>query len=133
MKTTLAGRVHERMTYLDINQEELAEKVGISQPSVQRILSGKTLNPKKIIEISKVLKVSPEWLATGDDVKVTVKEDAPTYEVKRVTQDENSYINTVKVSIIESLKELDAKDLSALQNFLSFLKHQQKTDEVNHA
>lgn len=77
---TLADRVNAKMAELGIKQDELAKMVGISQPSIQRITSGVTKNPKKIVEISKALKTTPEWLATGTgntDSVVEIKTSDP--------------------------------------------------------
>ena len=48
------------------SQASLGEAVGMSQPSVWKLSSGKTQNTRKLFEIAKVLGVSPDWLANGD-------------------------------------------------------------------
>lgn len=53
------------MLDLDITQKELGLRVGISQEAIQKILSGKTKDPKKIVEIAHALAVDAYWLKTG--------------------------------------------------------------------
>ena len=62
---TLASRIRQRMADLDITQDELAKKVGHTQPAISKILNGKTLEPKRINLIAIVLDTSVEWLMTG--------------------------------------------------------------------
>jgi len=50
---------------LKLTQEQLAVAAGISQQSLQKIEDGKTKNPRKILELSKALECSPEWLMNG--------------------------------------------------------------------
>lgn len=56
-------RIAQRMKDLGITQEALAERVGLSQVAIHKILKGgKT---RKIVLLSKALDCSPEWLETG--------------------------------------------------------------------
>ncbi|MEX2986851.1 helix-turn-helix domain-containing protein [Serratia fonticola] len=66
MKTsTLAERLKIAMEAGDFSQASLAEKAGIAQPSIWKIVTGKTQSSAKIVEISTALGVRPEWLAKG--------------------------------------------------------------------
>jgi len=51
-----------------LSQDELALKIGISQPSLNKIEKNETKNPRKLSEIANILNVSAEWLmfGTGD-------------------------------------------------------------------
>lgn len=62
---TLADRVQKRMTELDITQEQLAEMADTSQTTISNILNGTTKKPRNLLELSKSLGVSAEWLQTG--------------------------------------------------------------------
>jgi transcriptional regulator with XRE-family HTH domain len=64
---TLAERMASKMTELNLTQATLAERIHISQAAVQKITAGKTRHPRRILEIARQLKVSPEWLMFGDD------------------------------------------------------------------
>lgn len=63
---TLAERLKLAMDEAGMSQAQLAETVGIAQPSVFKILSGKTLSSGYIVHISKALGVRPEWLALNE-------------------------------------------------------------------
>lgn len=62
MKTTLAERLKLAMDMKGFNQAQLAEAAGIAQPSIFKILSGKTQKSGHIVEIAVALGVRPEWL-----------------------------------------------------------------------
>lgn len=62
---TFADRLNAAMQAAKISQGQLAEKIGISQPAVQKMTIGKTQGSKKIVLIANALGVRPEWLATG--------------------------------------------------------------------
>ena len=64
--TTLAERLAALMTDKGLSQAELARMTGLKQPSIFKIVSGQTLNPKNILEIATVLGVNPHWLKTGE-------------------------------------------------------------------
>lgn len=60
----LSDRVRERRQELGLTQEELAEKSGVGQSSINRIESGDTPNPRlhTIQAIADALRVSMAWL-----------------------------------------------------------------------
>ncbi len=62
----LAERVVITRDSLNLSQEELAKKIGVSQVTVWKIENTLTKRPRKIIELAKALEVSPEWLLTGE-------------------------------------------------------------------
>ncbi|WP_118856223.1 XRE family transcriptional regulator [Haemophilus haemolyticus] len=64
--TTLAERLTSIMSEKGLSQAELARMTGIKQPSVFKIVSGQTLNPKNIVEIATALGVDVNWLKTGE-------------------------------------------------------------------
>ena len=64
--TTLAERLTSLMTDKGLSQAELARMTGLKQPSIFKIVSGQTLNPKNILEIATALGVNPHWLKTGE-------------------------------------------------------------------
>ncbi|MEI7002762.1 phage repressor protein [Pectobacterium parmentieri] len=66
-KETFADRLNLAMRESGVNQPTLAEAIGIKQPSVWKMTTGKTQNPRKLLEISKVLNVRPEWLSSGEE------------------------------------------------------------------
>ncbi len=64
---TLAERLRSRRKEVGWTQEQLAQRVGSSQAVIQKIENGKSLRPRKIEEIARVLETSPAWLMFGDD------------------------------------------------------------------
>lgn len=67
MKTTLSDRLSLAMNLSGVTQGILAERVGVSQPSIWKLVAGKTNSSRKLVEIAHALNVRPEWLATGDE------------------------------------------------------------------
>ena len=91
--TTLSERLTSLMNEKGISQAELARLIGIKQPSVFKILSGETRNPKKILEIATALNVDPHWLKTGEGGP------DPSYRIVEVSEPQNP--NTVRVDILD--------------------------------
>jgi SOS-response transcriptional repressor LexA len=63
----LANRLKSRRTTLGLTQKDVAEGAGITQQSLQKIEDGKTQNPRKIVNLARILKCSPEWLLFGKE------------------------------------------------------------------
>ena len=63
---TLGSRLRRRRRERGLTQEQLAIKAGTNQAVIQKIENGKSLRPRKINEIAKVLGVNPAWLMFGD-------------------------------------------------------------------
>lgn len=64
-KMNFADRLNLAMKEGGFTQASLAEAVGMAQPSVWKLTSGKAKATKKILELSRVLGVRPEWLSDG--------------------------------------------------------------------
>ena len=62
---TFAERLNAAMNMASLSQAQLAVRVGISQPAVQKMASGKTTGSRKMVEIARALNVRPEWLSAG--------------------------------------------------------------------
>jgi len=62
---TLPERLLFARKRLDMSQGDVAEAVGMKQPSYGQIESGETKKSKFIYDIAKVLKVNAEWLIDG--------------------------------------------------------------------
>ena len=63
---TFSERLIAAMSAAGLSQGQLAELVGISQPAIQKMTSGKTGGSRKVVEIAGALGVRPEWLSTGE-------------------------------------------------------------------
>ena len=90
---TLSERLTSLMYEKGISQAELARLIGIKQPSVFKILSGETRNPKKILENATALNVDPHWLKTGEG------DPDPSYRIVEVSEPQNP--NTVRIDILD--------------------------------
>lgn len=66
MKTTLAERLKIARTSQGLSQKALGDLIGVSQAAIQKIEVGKASQTTKIFDLSTVLKVRPEWLASGE-------------------------------------------------------------------
>lgn len=64
---TLAERVAKRREQLSLSQKTLAEKIQVSQQSINKIESGQTRSPRNLDRLAEALEVSPQWLLFGDE------------------------------------------------------------------
>ncbi|EJQ6148269.1 helix-turn-helix transcriptional regulator [Escherichia albertii] len=62
---TFAERLNAAMASAGLSQAQLADMVGVSQPAIQKMTSGKTTGSRKMVELARALKVRPEWLSSG--------------------------------------------------------------------
>lgn len=67
MKTTLSERLTAAMKANgdSMSQEMLARLADVSQPTINRLLTGKADGSSKIVQIATALGVNPTWLAMG--------------------------------------------------------------------
>ena len=64
---TLSANIVRRMKELGLSQKELAERSGVSQPMIHKLVSGKAKASAKIVELAGALQCSPEKLLYGID------------------------------------------------------------------
>jgi transcriptional regulator with XRE-family HTH domain len=62
---TLATRIEETMKERGFSQEQLAEKSGVSQTTIHKLITGKALESRKLSNIADALNVNTDWLAKG--------------------------------------------------------------------
>lgn len=81
---TLAERAKFARKKANLNQNTAAKKIGIKQPSLSDIETGKTKNlaASTLIGIAKAYKVNATWLETGKDEKKTIKEESALYNAE---------------------------------------------------
>ncbi len=105
MKTTLAQRLKKARRLSGLSQKELGEAVGVSQAAIQKIEVGSAQNSTKLIEIAKVLRVSPEWLSSGngDDPTLPAVHTSEVSNVNTATHSEagSGVSNAYKVEILD--------------------------------
>lgn len=63
---TWASRIRERMSELQLTQEELANKLGVTRGAITHYLSGRRVPPlRQFHKLAAVLKTDPAWLQFG--------------------------------------------------------------------
>lgn len=62
---TFTDRINWALEASGMSQHQLAEMVKISQPAIQKLISGKSSTSRKIIEIASALNVDLLWLTKG--------------------------------------------------------------------
>lgn len=65
--TTLAQRLKYARESMKLTQNDVAEAVGITQPTYQALESGKVTRTSHLLEIAEVLEIDAHWLATGEN------------------------------------------------------------------
>ena len=68
--STLAKRLKSARLNNELTQAQLAELVGVSQNSIQKIENGTTQETKHLLSIANALNVDPNWLQTGNGVMI---------------------------------------------------------------
>ncbi len=65
--TSLGERVSQRRSELDLSQEELAKKAGVTRVAISKAELGltKNFNGDTLFNVARALKCDPEWLQTG--------------------------------------------------------------------
>lgn len=83
---TLSERLKVAREKAGLTQAQLARALGISQPSVHDLESGRTkdFRGSTLLKLAKVLRQSPQWLANGEGELLPV----PPLEVKSPDEDE---------------------------------------------
>lgn len=76
--STLAERLKLAMDKRGMSQGKLAEAAGVAQPTIWKILDGKTKNSGYVVEIAMALNVRPEWLALNSGPML--KDEATEYD-----------------------------------------------------
>lgn len=81
---TLAERLKFSREKLDLTQQEVANRAGMSQPTYYKIESGKSQRTTYLNELANVLKVNPNWLATGQGEMTESTQSAPVSAPKQI-------------------------------------------------
>jgi len=61
----MGDRIKLRMSALKLTQESVANKAGISQGMVYKLVSGNAKSTSKLVELANALECDIHWLATG--------------------------------------------------------------------
>lgn len=109
------SRIIELRTELNISQEELGERIGLSRSGVSNIEKGKrALNDRHIKLICSEFNVSEKWLRTGEgDMLVhQTRDEKIAHFIGQVLKEEG---DTFKKRLINLLCALDEDDWEALE------------------
>jgi len=66
IKNNFTERFRLALKMSGMSQSQLASIIGVSQPAIQKLVSGTTSSTRKAVQIAKALHVDPVWLTTGD-------------------------------------------------------------------
>lgn len=71
MQSTLSERLRERLDALGMNDAQLAREVGVARSSMSLWMNGttKTIKGANLLKAAAALKVTPDWLVSGDGRK----------------------------------------------------------------
>lgn len=110
---TIADRILERLDQINMSQKEFAEEIGISQSTISEWKSKKT-NPSadKILLISKVLDVSPEWLLSATEYTGKRGKKSELYVVGK---------NTDMGNLLEAYNKMDSDQKDRLVKYAKFI------------
>jgi transcriptional regulator with XRE-family HTH domain len=65
----VAMRIQRLMKALNLNQQQLAEQLGITQPAISKYLQGRIPPADVLYNIAKMSQVTMEWILTGSEFK----------------------------------------------------------------
>lgn len=64
---SLGTRIRECRKAAGWSQAKLSDESGISQQMLSKLERGKAFGTTEIVQLARALKVSPQWLETGDE------------------------------------------------------------------
>jgi len=65
----VAMRIQRLMKALNLNQQQLAEQLGITQPAISKYLQGRIPPADVLYSLAKMSQVTMEWILTGSEVQ----------------------------------------------------------------
>lgn len=78
----IGKRLAAKLEELGWSENELKRRTGVSQPTIHRIITGESQDPRQsnVEKLAKALGVSAHWLRHGGPTEVSVKESGARYE-----------------------------------------------------
>lgn len=82
----VAMRIQRLMKALNLNQQQLAEQLGITQPAISKYLQGRIPPADVLYNLARMSQVSMEWILTGSELqqKGQVAESLSKYQASPV-------------------------------------------------
>jgi len=102
----LGSRIRAARKEAGMTQVELAQKVGIAQPTLSNLEKGNYVGTSSMIDIAIALGVRPEWLATGKGDRKAQNERLGENPAKEVP---NAHPSETIASVITQLRALHAE------------------------
>ena len=65
----VAMRIQRLMKALNLNQQQLADQLGITQPAISKYLQGRIPPADVLYNLAKMSQVTMEWILTGSEIK----------------------------------------------------------------
>lgn len=62
---TLSERLKIALELSGISQTQLAASIGVTQPAISKLLAGTSRESRRMIQLARALKISPDWLING--------------------------------------------------------------------
>lgn len=85
----IGERLAQRLADLRLSQAELARRIGVKQPSIAALISGKSQRTRHLHSIAKVLETSPEYLI-GETDDVTVDAERLSKPARKTDDDDDT-------------------------------------------
>ena len=78
----IGKRIAARMAELGWSEGELHRRSGVSQPTIHRIITGESQDPRQanVEKLARALNVTAHWLRHGGPIDIKVQETASSYE-----------------------------------------------------
>ncbi|WP_394239909.1 helix-turn-helix domain-containing protein [Vibrio astriarenae] len=119
--TTLGKRVkYARRTLADLTQLELAEKIGVKQPTISALEKDESSTTRYIVEIADALNVNAHWLNTGRGrmEKVEIDPSNTNFEASNLKNFAKLEALVAKFELTEEqIKEIEMQAISMAQDF----------------
>ena len=126
MDTSIGSRIKSRRNELNITQQQIQERIGISSGNMSGIESGKSLpSATALINLSKVLKCSIDWMLTGlspisENFTLSCTEENLINNFRKLTEnDKDELLDIVELKLrrMQKLEEKNSYKSSDLANF----------------
>ncbi|WP_343561775.1 XRE family transcriptional regulator [Kiloniella sp. b19] len=105
--TKLSTNMQRRLKDLGMTQRELADLAGLSQVMIHKLLSGKTRETRKIVEIAKALNCDPDWLQNGEQDDFT---PGNVHDFKRAGKKDLSMLDHLPLTRASNVEPLRPKE-----------------------
>lgn len=114
---TFGDRLKAALKKANMTQQQLADKLGVTQQSIQYACSPKGKGSKHALEISRILRVKPDWLSYGvGSLQISASDQVDLALSDKLDNYEKSILKSVSAPLIEwdQLTNPDAHKLATL-------------------